>query len=116
MGKPITNKAIEPDILVLKFADSKVPVFKETKNKDYIKYGEKDDYPDYLTYLFNKSSKHNAIVTGKVDYIFGGGFENAGFIINRLDETLNDVSKKCILVILLLIIVSPPMVDVEVSI
>lgn len=86
-----------PDIMILKFADSKVPVFKETRNKDWIKYGEKDDYPSYLTYLFNKSSKHNAIVTGKADYIFGGGFENGNQIVNRLDESLNDISKKCVL-------------------
>jgi hypothetical protein len=86
-----------PELLVLKFADSRVPIFKEERNKDFIKYGDKNDYPDYLTYLFNKSSKHNAIVTGKADYIFGGGFSNGDFIVNRLEESLNDIAKKCIL-------------------
>jgi hypothetical protein len=86
-----------PEILVLKFADSKIPVFKETRNKDYIKYGDDNKYPDYLNYLFNKSAKHNAIVTGKSSYIFGKGFENGNVKVNRLGETLNDISKKAIL-------------------
>jgi len=93
----IKDSGASPELLVLKFADSRVPRFKEERNKDYIKYGEKNDYPQYLTYLFNKSSKHNAIVTGKADYIFGGGFENGDFIVNRLEESLNDIAKKCIL-------------------
>lgn len=86
-----------PDILVLKFADSKVPVFKESRNKDYIKYGEDNRYPEYLTYLFNKSAKHNAILTGKSFYIFGEGYENGNVKINRVGDTLNDISKKAIL-------------------
>lgn len=86
-----------PDIIVLKFADSKIPVFKESRNKDYIKYGDDNRYPEYLTHLFNKSAKHNAILTGKAFYIFGEGYENGNVIVNRLGETLNDISKKAIL-------------------
>lgn len=86
-----------PDIVVLNFADSKIPVFKETRQKDYILYGEKNIYPEYLTYLFNKSAKHNAILTGKANYIFGEGFENGDVVINRLGDTINDIAKKVIL-------------------
>ena len=86
-----------PDIIVLKFADSKIPVFKETRNKDYIKYGEDNLYPEYLNFLFNKSAKHNAIIIGKANYVFGKGYENGGVIINRLNESVNDIAKKCIL-------------------
>ncbi len=93
-----TGKDSSPEVLVLNFADSKIPVFKEARNKDYIKYGEDNLYPEYLTYLYNKSSKHNAIITGKAKYIFGGGIENGGdTIINRLGETINDISAKAIL-------------------
>jgi hypothetical protein len=94
MGDTTENKH---DIIVLKFADSKVPVFKESRDKDYIKYGEDNAYPEYLTYLFNKSAKHNAILTGKANYIFGKGYENGLMPVNRLGETLNDVSRKCVL-------------------
>jgi hypothetical protein len=85
------------DVIVVKFADAKIPVFKEARNKDYIKYGEDNLYPEYLNYLFNKSAKHNAIITGKSNYIFGGGFENGDFKINRLNESLNDITRKAIL-------------------
>lgn len=97
---PITQEVEDagvPEIIVLKFADSKIPVFKESKNKDYIKYGHDNAYPEYLTYLFDKSGKHGAIIGGKADYIFGEGYANGDTIINRLGESLNDVSKKCIL-------------------
>lgn len=86
-----------PEFIVLKFADSKIPVFKEKRSKDYIEYGENNAYPDYLTYLFNKSAKHGAIIGGKAFYIFGEGYENGDVVVNRLGDTLNDVSKKAIL-------------------
>lgn len=86
-----------PEFIVLKFADSKIPVFKESRNKDYIKYGDDNAYPDYLTYLFNKSAKHGAIIGGKAFYIFGEGYENGEVVVNRLGDTLNDISKKAIL-------------------
>lgn len=91
------SKIDTPDVFVMKFADSKVPVFKEVRNKDYIKYGEDNLYPNYLTYLFNKSAKNNGIITNKAKYIFGGGYENGNVTINRLNESLNDVAKKAIL-------------------
>lgn len=92
---PVADKL--PEFIVLKFADSKIPIFKESRNKDYIKYGDDNLYPDYLTYLFNKSAKHGAIVSGKAFYIFGEGYENGEVVVNRLGDTLNDVSKKAIL-------------------
>jgi hypothetical protein len=94
-----TTPAVDtmPEFLVLKFADSKIPIFKESRNKDYIKYGDDNLYPDYLTYLFSKSAKHGAIIGGKAFYIFGEGYENGDVVVNRLGETLNDVAKKAIL-------------------
>lgn len=91
------EKDIIPFIAVAKFADSVIPVFKELKNRNYIQYGADNLYPEYLTYLFNKSAKHNAILVGKAKYIFGAGFINGDFVINRLGESLNDVAAKLIL-------------------
>lgn len=88
---------IESNIVVLAFADSKIPVFKESKNRDFILYGDDNDYGEYLLRLYNKSAKHNAIVNGKARYIFGKGYANGDIIVNRLGESLNDVIKKCIL-------------------
>lgn len=56
------------------FADSVIPIFKKPLTNGIVKYGSKDDYGDYLINLFNKSSKHSAIINGKVVYIFGNGF------------------------------------------
>jgi hypothetical protein len=56
------------------FADSVIPTFKKPITGGVVKYGSKDDYGDYLINLFNKSSKHSAIINGKVVYIFGNGF------------------------------------------
>lgn len=66
-------KFSENSISVINFNNDKVPTFKEERNKEWIKFGENNDYPDYLISLFNLSAKHNAIVTGKVHYICGGG-------------------------------------------
>lgn len=97
MEQQATNPMKDDNIIVLKFADAAIPVFKENRNKDFINYGEDNNYPEYLSYLFNKSAKHNAIINGKSFYIFGRGFANGDFVCNRLNESLNDVVKKCVL-------------------
>jgi len=64
----ITDKIVQ-----ISFSDNRIPEFKETKGVDYIKFGEDDKFPEHTLMLYNKSAKHNAIVNGKVNYIFGGG-------------------------------------------
>lgn len=88
-------------IITLKFSDSKIPVFKKVSNKPYILFGEDDDYPDYLLYLYNKSAKHNAIINGKINYIFGGGLKSDDAktqewmkSVNRTGETLEEITRK----------------------
>lgn len=56
------------------FNNRKIPKFLEVKNKDYISYGEKNDYPYYLNDLYKRSSFHSAIINAKVNYIAGGGW------------------------------------------
>jgi|688.fasta_scaffold13704_8 ribosomal protein S25 len=89
------------DLRVLTFAEARQPEFKEKKGVDggYIKYGENNDYPEYIVDLYNKSSKHSAIVKSKVHYITGNGWSGdadaQAFIdkANRL-ESLNDLTRK----------------------
>jgi DNA-binding Lrp family transcriptional regulator len=59
----------------IKFADVKVPVMKELPNKGWVMFGEDNKFPNMLLTMFNKSSKHNGIVLGKVNYIVGKGFD-----------------------------------------
>ena len=89
------------DLRVLTFAEARQPEFKEKKGIDggYIKYGENNDYPEYIVDLYNKSSKHSAIIKSKVHYITGNGWsgdEDAQSFIdyaNRV-ESLDDLTRK----------------------
>lgn len=89
------------DLRVLTFAEARQPEFKEQKgvNGGFIKYGDKNDYPEYLVDLFNKSAKHNAIVKSKVHYITGNGWtggDDATSFIEKANrsESLNDITRK----------------------
>jgi DNA-binding Lrp family transcriptional regulator len=87
------------DLRVLTFAEAKQPEFKEKKGEGYIQYGDRNDYPNYLVELFNKSAKHNAIIKSKVHYITANGWSGSDeakpFIdqINRM-ESLEDLTRK----------------------
>jgi len=100
----VPNK--ENGLMFVKFENQKVPEFKQVRGKDWIYWGETNDYPDYLIDLFMRSSTNNAIITGKVNYILGNGWKvnKAGMtmtntaiandFINSInpDESLNELS------------------------
>lgn len=83
--------------VLVQFAEAKQPEYREKKGEGYIQYGDRNDYPNYLVELFNKSAKHNAIVRNKVHYITGNGWTGTaeGFIQqpNR-SESLDDLTRK----------------------
>jgi DNA-binding Lrp family transcriptional regulator len=106
------------NVINLKLQAHKTPVFKEEKSKDWVIYGADRDsgyynnYPGYLLYLFNRSSKHNAFINGKVLYICGAGvgFDSKDLSIEDLAkandflnkentnyDTLKDIVRKCVL-------------------
>jgi hypothetical protein len=89
------------DLRVLTFAEARQPKFVEKKGIDggYIKYGENNDYPEYIVDLYNKSSKHSAIIKSKVHYITGNGWsgeQDAQAFIDKANrvESLNDLTRK----------------------
>jgi len=90
------------NIIILNFAEAKQPEYREKKGQGYMEFGEKNDYPNYLLSLYNKSAKHNAIVRGKVNYITGNGWAtkeqdvNAELFIQKPNqyETLTDLTRK----------------------
>lgn len=89
------------DIRVITFAEAKQPIFREEKgeNGGFMKYGDRNDYPNYLVELFNKSAKHNAIVKSKVHYITANGWkgsEQATTFIDKVNrmESLDDLTRK----------------------
>jgi hypothetical protein len=98
----------EPFMMVMKFADAKVPEFKTDRYNNWVSYGTNGDwhnrYPDYLLHLYNKSAKHNAIINGKLTYIIGKGFTTDipkatdwAKSVNDAGESLDQVMKKAAL-------------------
>jgi len=99
------------DLIVVNFSNDKVPQFTEVRGKEWISYGENNAYPQFLVTLFNRSAKHNAIITAKQLYISGQGFNfnTEGLPAEKVaqcsallssanpQETLYDVTKKLIL-------------------
>lgn len=99
------------NLIKIEFENNKVPAFVEPRKgsqQKWVFYGENNDYPQFLTTLFNRSAKHNAICTDKQLYIKGQGwtFDATGiegeaeaqlraFIDNPNPyETLNDLLSK----------------------
>lgn len=79
----------------------KTPDFYQEKNKKYVNFGSDNLYPLYLVDLFNRSAKHNAILTGKQTYVYGSGLKIEGVWdlfanANRFDS-LDEIFNKCIL-------------------
>ena len=85
---------------------NETPLFREQKGQKYISNGKYNDYPDYLSYLYNNSGIHNAIVSGKAKYIYGKGFQvkkdwlgntiQLEKVMNSINsyQTLDELSKK----------------------
>ena len=82
--------------ITLEFDQAQQPRFEEKKGKNYVEFGERNNYPNYLIDLYNESPKHGAIVRGKSIYITGKGFEDKG-IANSTGESWNDLLKKCVM-------------------
>ena len=73
--------------MFVKFENQKVPEFKQVRGKDWIYWGETNEYPDYLIDLFMRSSTNNAIITGKVNYILGNGWK-----VNKAGMTMTNTA------------------------
>jgi DNA-binding MarR family transcriptional regulator len=67
---------VDGDTLIMNFSDSPIPRMEKLYGKDYVALGDaKNDFPDHLLYLYNKSALHNAIIVGKCMYIMGSGLD-----------------------------------------
>lgn len=85
------------DVVVLSFAEAPQPEYKESRGRGYIEFGKRNDYPEYLLDLFNKSSKHGAIVRSKSNYVSGNGFSGGNErMLTKPNpvESLNDILRK----------------------
>lgn len=72
-------------------ANHKPPLMIEQRTGKWVTYGATDNYPDYLIDMFNRSAKHGAIITGKVNMICGGGLVTDN---PQVKEMMNKVSQE----------------------
>ena len=94
--KPIqVSKAY--NIINVQFDQAQQPKFEEKRGRNYIEFGEKNNYPNYLIDLYGESPKHGAIIKGKVNYIYGKGFDDITQKANTHGETWNQILKRSIL-------------------
>ena len=74
--KAMQAKQSDGDIMEvgsMQFADSRIPLMEKKRGVNFVPFGDRNDYPTYLLWLYNKSAKHNAIINGKCVYIMGNG-------------------------------------------
>ena len=60
---------------VVNFSSYTTPVIKEVQGKDYIEYGDNNDYFGYLIDRYNGSPTNNAILNSLMDMTFGKGLD-----------------------------------------
>ena len=69
-------------LIPINFNSYELPQFKESKKGKWYEYGTskpyRNTYPDYLTYLYDKSSKQSQIINSKVKFIVGQGWALEG--------------------------------------
>ena len=73
-------------------------------NKEFVVWGEKNQYPEFLYELYKKSAEHQSIVDGLVQYTLGNGIKSSNpnvqlkfDKINKDEETINDIASKLLL-------------------
>jgi hypothetical protein len=63
------------DLRVVNFSTYTSPKIVEQKNRDWVNYGEDNDYYQYLIDRYNGSATNNAIINGISEMIYGKGLD-----------------------------------------
>ena len=64
------------DISIVNLSSYTTPKVIEYRNKDWISYGEGNDYFQHLIDRYNGSPTNNAIINGLSDMIYGDGLDS----------------------------------------
>jgi hypothetical protein len=70
-----TSSSKGSKVHVVNFSSYTTPVIKEVQGKDYIEYGEDNNYFGYLIDRYNGSPTNNAILNSLMDMTFGKGLD-----------------------------------------
>ena len=63
------------DLRIVNLSTYTSPKIKEVKNKDWVSYGEDNNYFQYLIDRYNGSPTNNAVINGISAMIFGKGLD-----------------------------------------
>lgn len=84
---------VKVPLLVIKFNYQTLPTMVEKKNIDWVLFGEKNEFPEYLLKLYNECAKHRSLICGKALYTFGKGVSTERFLTTtekaRAQEFIN---------------------------
>ena len=76
MEQKNVNKEYQPSIRVLNLSAYEPPVIKEEYNKEYVSFGENNDYFDRLVENYLCSATNSRCINGIGDMIYGRGLES----------------------------------------
>ena len=71
------NKNTRVNMISAPAVEVESPIFKTVNNKDYILYGQSNNYPSILKEMMNTSSLHSAILKKKSDMSAGKGWSTS---------------------------------------
>jgi hypothetical protein len=71
----MTMSTSSSKVHVVNFSSYTTPVVKEVQGKDYVEYGDDNDYFGYLIDRYNGSPTNNAILNSLMDMTFGKGLD-----------------------------------------
>lgn len=99
-----TKKRLNFTTLVNETKETPKFVCVKGKNSSFVKYGENNDFPDYIYELYNNSSQFNSIVETMKNYIMGSGvISNFPLkIVNRKGDSFKISLKNLFMTILFL--------------
>ena len=75
MSRHAHKTKVHNDLRVVNFSTYTSPKITEQKNRDWVNYGEDNDYYQYLIDRYNGSATNNAIINGISEMIYGKGLD-----------------------------------------
>jgi hypothetical protein len=75
MSRHAHKAKVHNDLRVVNFNAYTSPKIVEEKNRDWVKYGEDNNYYQYLIDRYNGSATNNAIINGISEMIYGKGLD-----------------------------------------
>ena len=75
MSRAANKPKVHNDLRVVNFSTYTSPKITENKNRDWVNYGEDNNYYQYLIDRYNGSATNNAIINGISEMIYGKGLD-----------------------------------------